>query len=228
MDQLTPTQSITSAASQPSSLTGETNVQAAVSELGSDVFLRLLVTQLQSQDPTNPVQNEDFIAQLAQFTTLEQATNTNDLLGELIAQDTQQTQFDLVNLIGRTVVSEGDTVSLGAANQPILGFALSDPASRVTIEILDQNGAVRRSIQANSSGAAGADQVQWDGLDDNGDRLPEGVYQFRVNAVNANQDPVANLTFARERVTNIVLGAERPVVVQSGNALNNSEIISIQ
>ena len=106
MDPITPTQSV-------SSLTRETNVQEAVSDLGPDVFLRLLVTQLQSQDPTNPAQNEDFVAQLAQFTTLEQTTSTNELLEQLIGQNVQRTQFDLVNLIGRTVVTEGDTVSLG-------------------------------------------------------------------------------------------------------------------
>jgi flagellar basal-body rod modification protein FlgD len=113
MDPITPTQSV-------SSLTGEANVQEAVSELGADVFLRLLVTQLQSQDPTNPTENGDFVAQLAQFTTLEETTNTNALLEQLIGQDVQRTQFDLVNFIGRTVVTEGDTISLGETDQPIL------------------------------------------------------------------------------------------------------------
>ncbi len=221
MDPITPTQSIPS-------LTRETNVQEAVSDLGPDVFLRMLVTQLQSQDPTNPSQNEDFVAQLAQFSTLEQTTSTNDLLEQLIAQNVQRTQLDLVNLIGRTVVTEGDTVSLGETNQPILAYALNDRANRVTIEVLDQNGQIIRSLQAPSAGTAGAHQVQWDGLDEDGDRLPEGVYQFRVNAVNGNQEPVSNFTFARERVSNIVLGTENPVVLQSGKTLNTQDIISIQ
>jgi len=221
MDPITP-------ASSTATLTRQDNVQAAVSELGADVFLRLLVTQLQNQDPTNPTQNEDFIAQLAQFSTLEQTTNTNDLLEQLIGQDTQRTQFDLVNLIGRTVVSEGDTVSLGEADQPILAYALSDTASRVLIEVLGENGQILRSIQPETPGTPGAHQVQWDGLDEDGDRLPEGVYQFRVKAVNGNQELVSNFTFARERVSNIVLGTENPVVLQSGKTLNTEDIISIQ
>ena len=221
MDPITPTQSV-------SSITRETNVQEAVSDLGPDVFLRLLVTQLQSQDPTNPTQNEDFVAQLAQFTTLEQTTSTNDLLEQLIGQNVQRTQFDLVNLIGRTVVTEGDTVSLGETDQPILAYALSDTARQVTIEVLGQNGQILRSLQSDASGTAGAHQVQWDGLDEDGDRLPEGVYRFRVKAVNGNQEPVANFTFARERVSNIVLGTDNPIVVQSGKTLNTQDIISIQ
>ena len=86
MDPITPTAST-------SSVNGQRNVQAAVSELGSDVFLRLLVTQLQSQDPTNPTKNEEFVAQLAQFTTLEQATHTTDLLEQLVNQDSERSQL---------------------------------------------------------------------------------------------------------------------------------------
>ena len=221
MDSITPTQAFPSLTRQP-------NVKEAVSDLGPDVFLRLLVTQLQGQDPTNPSQNEDFVAQLAQFTTLEQATSTNDLLEQLIGQNVQRTQLDLVNLIGRTVVTEGDTVSLGETNQPILAYALNDIANRVTIDVLGQDGQILRRLQSPSAEIAGAHQVQWDGLDEDGDRLPEGVYQFRVKAVNGNQEPVSNFTFARERVANIVLGTENPVVLQSGKLLNTQDIISIQ
>ena len=219
---------VTSAISSTSSLTKQENVQEAVSELGADVFLRLLVTQLQSQDPTNPSQNEDFVAQLAQFSTLEQTTSTNDLLEQLITQDTQRTQLDLVNLIGRTVVSQGDTVSLGESNQPILAYALSDIATSVVIDVLGENGQVLRRIQSQAAGTEGAHQVQWDGLDEDGDRLPEGVYRFKVMAENANQEVVSNFTFARERVTNILFGTENPVVLQSGKRLNTEDLISIQ
>ena len=225
MNEITP---LTSTSTSTSTLTGQGSVQAAVSELGPDVFLRLLVTQLQSQDPTNPTQNEDFVAQLAQFTTLEQTTSTNDLLEQLIGQDVQRTQFDLVNLIGRTIMSKGDTVSLGTSDQPTLAYALSDTANQVTLEVLGPDGQVLRSIPSSSPGTVGAHQALWDGLDNDGDRVPEGVYQFRVKAVNGNQEPVPHMTFARERVSNIVLGTDNPIVVQSGKTLNTPDIISIQ
>ncbi len=223
MDSITPTQSGSNATA-----TANANVQAAVSALGSDVFLRLLVTQLQSQDPTNPVQNEDFVAQLAQFTTLEQATNTNDLLEQLIGQDTQRTQLDLVNLIGRTVVSQGNTVSVGKEDQPTLAYALSGAASRVNIEVLGPNKEVIRTLASTAPETPGAHQIQWDGLNESGDRVPEGAYQFRVKAEDVNKQPVPNFTFARERVVNIAFGTETPVVVQSGKTLNTQDIISIE
>jgi len=211
-----------------SNATANANVQAAVSALGPDVFLRLLVTQLQSQDPTNPVQNEDFVAQLAQFTTLEQTTNTNKLLEQLIGQDTQRTQLDLVNLIGRTVVTEGDTVSLGKDDEATLAYALSGTASRVNIEVLGPKKEIIRTLSSTALEAPGGHQVQWDGLNESGDRVPEGVYQFRVKAEDARQQVVPNFTFARERVMNIVFGTESPVVVQSGKTLHTQDIISIQ
>ena len=207
--------------------TGGANVQAAVSALGSDVFLRLLVTQLQSQDPTNPVQNEEFVAQLAQFTTLEQATSTNKLLEKLIGQDTQRTQLDLVNLIGRTVVTQGDTISIAGDEQPTLSFALSGEARSVIIKVLDSNKQVVRTLESTDVQKAGTNQVQWDGLNDSGDRVPEGVYQFIVKAEDANKQPVPNFTFARERVMTIAFGAESPVVLQSGKSLHTEDILSI-
>ena len=220
MDPITATQSGTN-------VTANAGVKEAVSTLGSDVFLRLLVTQLQSQDPTNPLQNEDFVAQLAQFTTLEQTTSTNKLLERLIAQDTQRTQLDLVNLIGRTVVSEGDMVSLGKDDEATLAYALSGTATRVNIEVLGPNQEVIRKLTSTDFEKPGAHQVQWDGLNEAGDRVPEGVYQFRVKAEDANKQPISNFTFSRERVANIVFGTESPVVLQSGRTLHTEDIISI-
>lgn len=221
MDPISPTQS-------GSNATANANVQAAVGALGSDVFLRLLVTQLQSQDPTNPVQNEDFVAQLAQFTTLEQATGTNKLLEQLIGQDAQRTQLDLVNLIGRTVVTEGDTVSLGKADEATLAYALSETASRVNIEVLGPNKTILRTLSSTAPETPGVHEVQWDGMNESGDRVPEGVYQFRVKAEDAGQKVVPNFTFARERVMNIAFGMDKPVVVHSGRTLHTQDIISIQ
>lgn len=220
MDSITATQSGTN-------VTAKAGVQEAVSTLGSDVFLRLLVTQLQSQDPTNPLKNEDFVAQLAQFTTLEQTTSTNKLLEKLIAQDTQRTQLDLVNLIGRTVVSEGDTVSLGKDDEATLAYALSGTATRVNIEVLGPNQEIIRKLTSTDFETPGTHQIQWDGLNESGDRVPEGVYQFRVKAEDSNKQPVPNFTFARERVANIVFGTESPVVLQSGKTLHTEDIISI-
>lgn len=214
-------------AQSTSSIANQNQVQAAVSDLGSDVFLRLLVTQLQSQDPTNPVQNEDFVAQLAQFTSLEQATNTNELLEKLIGQDQQRSQFDLVNLLGHEVVTDGNTISLGTDDQPGLSYALGDSARKVKIEIVGPDQKVVRVIQVDSAQQTGGHEIVWDGLDADEKRLPAGVYSFRVTAEDSDRNIVPTLTFARERVTHIVPGTEKPVVVESGKTYTIEDVISI-
>jgi len=212
---------------QSSTTTGQSNVQAAVTELGSDVFLRLLVTQLQSQDPTNPVENEDFVAQLAQFTTLEQTTNSNKLLEELVGQNTQRSQFELLNLLGHSVVTTGNTVSLETNGETTLSYALSGNAQTVKVEVLGPDGQILRTLNPGSAQATGGHQVSWDGKDQDGDSLPAGVYQFRVKAEDGDTRPVPVLTFAREMVSHIVPGTDKPVVVQSGKTYTTEDIISI-
>ncbi|WP_428908659.1 flagellar hook assembly protein FlgD [Niallia sp. Krafla_26] len=71
--------------------------------LGKDDFLKLLMTQLQNQDPTNPMEDTDFIAQMAQFSTLEQTTNMNSLLEKLIGQQGQNQLITYQQFIGKNV-----------------------------------------------------------------------------------------------------------------------------
>ncbi len=218
MDAITPTTSA-------STLTGQGNVQAAVSDLGSDVFLRLLVTQLQSQDPTNPTQNEDFIAQLAQFTTLEQATNTTDLLQQLVDQ---RSELDIVSLLGRNIVTEGDILTLGKDNEPVLSYVLGEDTRNVKVQILDKDGSVIRNLDVNQIQNAGAHEVSWNGLDDAGKRPPEGPYQYTIQALNENTKEVKVLTFSLERVTSLLPGTEKPIVVASGRIYSTEDIHSIR
>ncbi|MGD9849768.1 MAG: flagellar hook assembly protein FlgD [Nitrospirales bacterium] len=221
MDAISPVQ-------QSSTATSQSNIQAAVTELGSDVFLRLLVTQLQSQDPTKPVENEGFIAQLAQFTTLEQTTNSNKLLQELVGQNTQRSQFELLNLLGHSIVTSGNTIGLGTSGEAKLSYALSQNANVVNIEVLGPNGQVLRTLNPGVAQAIGGHDMLWDGKNKDGDVLPPGVYEFRVKAEDANNKTVPTLTFARETVANIVPGTDKPVVVQSGKTYTAEDIISIE
>jgi flagellar basal-body rod modification protein FlgD len=126
------------------------------------------------------------------------------------------------------VVTEGDTVSLGKADEATLAYALSETANRVNIEVLGPNNEIIRTLSSTVPEAPGAHQVQWDGANESGDRVPEGVYRFRVKAEDADQQVLPTFTFARERVMNIVFGTESPVVVQSGRSLHTEDIISIQ
>jgi len=200
-----------------------------VPQLGRDQFLKLLVTQLQNQDPTNPVKNEAFVAQLAQFTTLEQANNTNKLLTDLIDQGKGTSQLDLVGLIGHKVVAEGNSVFLGETGQTNLTYILGDTATSVTVKVLDGEGNVVRTLDNLGLQAVGRQEVAFDGNDDNGDRVPSGSYQFQVQAEDAKQNPISTTTFLSDIVKSVVMGMEQPMLVLAGGkTLTPADILAFE
>ena len=202
---------------------------SGVPELGREVFLRLLVTQLQSQDPTAPVQNEDFVAQLAQFTSLEQATNTNELLESLIGKFEKQSQWDLVNLIGHKVVAEGNTVALDETGETTLVYVLNDDAASVEIDVFDEKGSVVGTLQNLDPQNAGRHEIVWDGNDSSGDRVEAGTYEFRVRAKNAQEGQVSVMTFMTEIVKGVIWDQDQPhLTLGSGRMLPSSNILSVQ
>ena len=198
-------------------------------QLGRDTFLKLLVTQLQSQDPTNPVQNEAFVAQLAQFTTLEQANNTNQLLTDLIDQGKGKSQLDLVGLIGHKVVAEGNSVFLGETGSTNLTYILGETATSVQVKVVDSEGNVVRTLDDLGPQAVGRQEVVFDGNDDNGNRVPPGSYQFQVQAEDAEQSPVSTTTFLSDIVKSVVMGMEQPMLVLAGGkTLAPSDILAFE
>lgn len=209
--------------------TGQNLSSENVDQIGREIFLRLLVTQLQSQDPTSPVENEEFIVQLAQFTTLEQANNTNELLKSLVEQNDRHSQLDLVKLIGHDVVANGNVVSLEESGTSTLSYLLGGEARTVDVRILDSSGAVVRTIREQGPQGAGSHEVVWDGTDADGDRVAPGTYQFDVVATDPRGNAVPVTTFLRDTVKNVIWGQDVPVVtLKSGKTLTSSDILSVE
>ncbi|WP_447968371.1 flagellar hook assembly protein FlgD [Nitrospira sp. M1] len=200
-----------------------------VQELGRDVFLRLLVSQLESQDPTNPVENEDFIAQLAQFTSLEQTTNINENLESLIGQSSRQSNMELVNLIGREISAQGNVVPLQETGDATMSYVLEENAKTVEIDVLNEKGTVIRRLTNLGSQEAGAHQIVWDGEDQSGDRVDAGTYSFLPKAINPDGKEVLATTFMRDIVKSVMIGDEQPLItLVSGKTLLSDDILSVQ
>lgn len=201
--------------------TTATTTQAGQTQSGKDVmgkddFLRLLVAKLSNQDPMNPVQDEDFAAQLAQFSSLEQLSNMNDNLTQdiqwnyLLSQTISNTMA--TSLIGRTVRADSSQVVLDTNGSADLTVNLDRPASELTITISDVNGRTVRTITA--KGLEKGDRVfNWDGTDDSGTQLAAGVYTVKLSA----RDGSGN-TFTP---SSIMEGKVSKVTYQGGIALLN-------
>lgn len=182
--------------------------------LGKDDFLRILVTQLRHQDPLNPMKSEEFAAQLAQFSSVEQLQNINSNLENSIQMNMLLNQAIsntlATTLIGKSIKAVGNTLTLDNGQPVKLHYSLNDVAKKVTIEIRNSSGQVVRTIEINEK-SKGTHSYEWDGKDDNGNKLPDGPYQFSVSAVDTNGNSVA--------AQPLIVGVIESIRYANGNAI---------
>lgn len=163
------------------------------SELGKDDFLRLFVTRLANQDPLSPMQDEQFIAQMAQFTQLEQLQNMNANLQQALNSDLVLAQTInntmATSLIGRTVRVQSNSVVLTERGDADISYELEQPAKSITIEITNSDGSLIRALRDDGV-SAGPNQINWDGRDANGNTVAPGQYNLKVLAEDAEGNAV--------------------------------------
>ena len=170
--------------------------------LGRDAFLKLLVTQLQHQDPLNPTDSTEFTAQLAQFSSLEQLGNINDSLGDLQSSQTALNNSQAVNFIGKTVKSSGNSIHVTDGVSDGIQFELGADAKAIFMNIYDSVGNYIKAIESGAL-SAGEQTLKWDGTDQNENKVPDGAYTFEVFAVDADDNMVNAATFTSRRVTGV-------------------------
>lgn len=187
--------SVQSGAEQQS-LVGSKNV------MGKDEFLKLLVAQLQHQDPMNPMDSTGFTAQLAQFSSLEQLQNVNSNLNNLSAAQTSSNNAQAVSFIGKTVITSGSEFEVRNGSANSINFDLNADAATVQIAVYDAAGNYLRTIDGGRM-TAGEQSVDWDGLDQNGSRVSDGLYNFEVLAVDAENQAIQVSTYTSGKVTGV-------------------------
>jgi len=163
----------------------------------TDEFLRLLVAQLEQQNPLDPQSGAEFVAQLAQFSAVEQSVQTNSLLEEIRADQVSSASLAMSGLVGRTATVDADNVELeGSGGIPSLGVELDDPADSVTVEITDSGGNIVKTMDLGPQGA-GKIEAPWDGTDQNGAPLPPGEYNITVRATDKEGTELPGSAFVR-------------------------------
>lgn len=170
-------------------------------ELGRDQFLKLLITQLKNQDPLSPMESVEFTSQLAQFSSLEQLFAVGDSLQAIKSSLQFQEGDQLVQYIGKKVISKGNTMTVhGGATEPAT-FNLDDDAE-VGVSIYAGNGTLVRRLSMGWQ-KKGDCQVPWDGKDDTGKAVPDGDYSFQVQATGAKGASVSSQTYVTGEVTGV-------------------------
>jgi flagellar basal-body rod modification protein FlgD len=188
----------------------------AKNELGQDAFLKLLVAQLQNQDPTGEGQDPNqMVQQLTAYSSLEQATRTNTLLSGIQGQNNGLAQFQAAALVGRTVkvVGSGFALQDGKAS---LAMSLAADA-KVVLTVKDANGRVITTLDQGQLNK-GVHNLAWDGTDANGVKVADGTYSVTVTTKDPGTDKPVDFTTAFLMKVNAVSFLDGQIRLMSGAA----------
>lgn len=205
--------------------TSSTTPASSQSPLGKEDFLQLLVAQLSAQDPLNPMDSREFSAQLAQFSALEQMTNMNTTLGELVAAQQAMGNSSLISIIGKLVDIPGDSFQYTQGETSNLTYTLGAESDTTKVEIYNSTGALVNTI--NGPGAEGSNLTAWNGLDSQGNPLGSGFYTFKIKATDASGKPVTAETFTTGLVTDVLFEDGKAFAVVNGQKLSAEEITRV-
>lgn len=191
--------------------------------LDKDAFLKLLTEQLKNQDPTQPMDNTAFIAQLAQFSSLEQMNNVNDTLTSLLTSQGTALQTTSASMVGKTAVFDTDQVSLTEGKDATILANLSQAATNVSVVIQDSSGETVRVLNLGAC-TSGDNRFTWDGKDDSGNQQPTGTYTTQVLATDINGNSVSLTQYGSARITGISFEDGTTKFLAGGSSLQLSEI----
>jgi flagellar basal-body rod modification protein FlgD len=177
-------------------------------DIGSqNAFLQLLVTQMQNQDPLNPMDNSQITSQLAQISTVTGVNNLNTSIQQLVATNTTSQGLAATSMIGHSVLIPGSSMAL-ASGQAVFGANVSSAASDVSVSIKDSSGNVVHTIDLGAQ-PAGVLALGWDGTTDSGATAPAGNYTFTVNAVQGTT-AVPSTALTSATVLGVTMGTSGP------------------
>jgi len=193
-------------------------------------FLQLLVMQLKHQDPLNPMEPENFSAQLAQFSSLEQLLNINSTLTKsqngnvLLAQAISNSLT--ANLIGKSIKSAGDTINHISGKGEKINFTLENDAEDVIIEIRDINGLVIEKIAKNKL-KKGENWVEWDGKDLNGLPASSGYYIINIIAKDYLKNDVGVIKYITGKVDAVRFVDGKAYLLVNGSEIDISNVSEV-
>ncbi len=178
-----------------------------------DSFLTLLTTQLQNQDPLDPLDTEKFTEQLVQFASVEQSIQTNQHLEALIALQAASANETALSMVGRIASVESDIATL-TDDAARWTYSLPADAAAVSLIVLNAAGAPIAALEG--SAKAGAHDVNWSGAMNSGERAPQGAYRLVAEAVGADGAPIDVSIASRGLVNAVAFNAGAPEIEIAG------------
>lgn len=198
------------------------NSQNVIQEntIGKDDFFKMLLAQIQNQNPLNPIDGADFAAQLAQFSSLERLGNINDQLETMNLYQASVNNAQSLNLIGREVTAKGDVLKV--EGEPVdLTYNLSGYAKKVSIKIYDEEGSLVDTLEFGNQ-KEGRNSVVWDC-----NNVSKGNYTFDVSAIDDNGDNVDVDTMTTGVVAGVTFKNGSSYLSINGQDIAFGDVISV-
>ena len=181
------------------------NATTGATSLGKDAFLKLLVTQMENQNPLDPQDNSEFVAQLAQFSSLETMQNLStsvDAIGGMY-QSSQALQAS--SLVGRTVTVESGSTYIEGGKGINGAMVLPGPSTLTTVKVYDSKGIMVRTLDIGEK-KAGEQSFSWDGKDEEGTPLESGKFSIVATGSIDGKSTVLK-TVLPDKVASVTMGS---------------------
>lgn len=173
-------------------------------ELGQDDFLKLMTAQLNNQDPMKPMENGEFLSQMAQFGTVDGINKLQQSFNQLSGALHSNQALQASSLVGRSVMVPSDQALLVPGENVVGSVELPEAATDVKLKVFDQSGELVKTIELGTH-EAGKVNFQWNGLDESGETMPPGTYEIKaVASIDGTDEGVS--TLVRTNVDSVTLG----------------------
>lgn len=231
----TVSQSLLDTMNGTSSSSGSSSTSGSKSSTGNattdlqNTFLKLLVTQLQNQDPTNPMDSSQMTSQLAQINTVTGISQLNTSLTSLSSQLAAGQSAQTSLLIGQNVLVPGNTATVSSGSSTGFGVTLSQAVSDLKITIKDTSGNVVNTVDLGAQ-AAGTVPVGWKPTDSSGNTLPDGTYTISAQGTTSTGTSSAGIaTLTSQQVVSVVQQSSgKPgLLLKNGTTVDSTSVAAI-
>jgi flagellar basal-body rod modification protein FlgD len=187
-----------------------TTEEADAGSLALEDFLSLMTTQLQNQDPLKPMENGDFLGQIASFAQVTGLSDLQDSFSSFASAMQSDQALQGSSLVGRSVLVESSIGNMTAEDGLSGQINVADPVTDLSVKIYDESGVLVRTIEMGS--ASGYTNFTWDGFDEEGNAMAEGVYQFiATGTVDGTNTAFGTAVIAN--VSSVLVGASEGLTV---------------
>jgi len=175
--------------------------------LGQADFLKLMTEQLKHQDPLKPMENSEFLGQMAQFSTVQGINGMQESMKALSESMMGDQVLRGAALVGHEVLVPSEKIVLDGEHRQVNGVVAAPAPGIVNFEIKDSSGNRVKTISVNAE-KAGEVEFAWDGLDDKGNHLPAGAYSVTATQANASGKPSGLSTYINAAVESVSIGSD--------------------